>query len=267
VWAVDFQFDEAADRRRIKLCNIVDEYTREALAIRVGRSCTAEDVVEIIAGLLGERGAPAYLRSENGPEFIAWALRDYCRVTLMATSYIEPGSPWQNPLVESFNGRLRDELLSIEEFGSITEAKVLIEDWRQEYNTYRPTLSTRRTHTHRIRSQRDREQPKPTRTRIAPGLTTGGAIRADHQATWTQGREGRRGPPDPDLQLLRPTRRRDPLPGAPQPGEREREAGGSSMNAAVHATASGLRPRHQRERNAQASSFVVMASATGRPPT
>jgi putative transposase len=138
VWAVDFQFDETADRRRIKLCNIVDEYTREALAIRVGRSCTADDVVEIIAGLVGERGAPAYLRSDNGPEFVAWALRDYCRMTLMATSYIEPGSPWQNPFVESFNGRLRDELLNIEEFGSITEAKVLIEDWRQEYNTYRP---------------------------------------------------------------------------------------------------------------------------------
>jgi putative transposase len=138
VWAVDFQFDETADRRRIKLCNIVDEYTREALAIRVGRSCTAEDVVELIARLVNERGRPGYLRCDNGPEFIAWALRDYCRMTLMATSYIEPGSPWENPFVESFNGRLRDELLNIEEFGSITEAKVLIEDWRQEYNTYRP---------------------------------------------------------------------------------------------------------------------------------
>jgi putative transposase len=138
VWAIDFQFDETADRRRIKLCNIVDEYTREALAIRVDRSCTADDVVEVIAGLIAERGAPAHLRSDNGPEFVAWALRDYCRMTLMATSYIEPGSPWQNPFVESFNGRLRDELLNIEEFGSITEAKILIEDWRQEYNNYRP---------------------------------------------------------------------------------------------------------------------------------
>jgi putative transposase len=138
VWAVDFQFDETSDRRRFKLCNIVDEYTREALAIRVGRSCTADDVVEVIARLVNERGAPSYLRSDNGPEFIAWALRDYCRMTLMATSYIEPGSPWENPFVESFNGRLRDELLNIEEFGSITEAKILIEDWRNEYNTYRP---------------------------------------------------------------------------------------------------------------------------------
>ena len=138
VWAIDFQFDETSDRRRIKLCNIVDEHTREALAIRVSRTCTAEQVVELVAGLVGERGAPEYLRADNGPELIAWALRDYCRMTLMRTSYIEPGSPWENPFVESFNGRLRDELLNIEEFGSITEARVIIEDWREEYNTYRP---------------------------------------------------------------------------------------------------------------------------------
>jgi putative transposase len=138
VWGIDFQFDETSDRRRIKLCNIVDEHTRESLAIRVARTCTAEQVVQLVAGLVGERGAPQYLRADNGPELIAWALRDYCRMTLMKTSYIEPGSPWENPFVESFNGRLRDELLNIEEFGSITEARVIIEDWREQYNTYRP---------------------------------------------------------------------------------------------------------------------------------
>lgn len=138
VWAVDFQFDETSDRRRVKLCNIVDEHTREALAIRVARTCTGEDVVETIAEIVAERGAPAYLRADNGPELIAWTLRDYCRMTLVRTSYIEPGSPWENPFVESFNGRLRDELLNIEEFGSIAEAKVIIEDWREECNTYRP---------------------------------------------------------------------------------------------------------------------------------
>lgn len=138
VWALDFQFDETSDRRRIKLCNIVDEHTREALAIRVDRRCTAEDVIGMIEELRDQRGAPEYLRSDNGPEFIAWALRDYCRMTLMRTSYIEPGSPWENPFVESFNGRLRDELLNIEEFASVTEARVIIEDWRNEYNTYRP---------------------------------------------------------------------------------------------------------------------------------
>jgi putative transposase len=138
VWAIDFMFDETSDRRRLKLCNIVDEYTREALAIRVDRTCTAEDIVAVIEDLILTHGAPEYLRADNGPELIAWALRDYCRLAGTNTAYIEPGSPWENPFVESFNGRLRDELLNIEEFGSLTEAKIIIEDWRIEYNTYRP---------------------------------------------------------------------------------------------------------------------------------
>ncbi len=138
VWAFDFQFDETSDRRRIKLCNIVNEYTREALAIRVARNCTAEDVITILERLVADRGAPTYLRADNGPEMIAWTLRDYCRLAGTETAYIEPGSPWENPFVESFNGRLRDELLNIEEFACITEAKVIIEDWRIQYNTYRP---------------------------------------------------------------------------------------------------------------------------------
>lgn len=138
VWAIDFMFDETSDQRRLKLCNIVDEYTREALAIRVDRTCTAEDIVSVIEDLVLTRGAPEYLRADNGPELIAWALRDYCRLAGTKTAYIEPGSPWENPFVESFNGRVRDELLNIEEFGSLTEAKLIIEDWRIEYNTYRP---------------------------------------------------------------------------------------------------------------------------------
>jgi putative transposase len=138
VWAIDFMFDETSDRRRLKLCNIVDEYTREALAIRVDRTCTAEDIVAVIEDLVLTHGAPESLRADNGPEPIAWALRDYCRLAGTNTAYIEPGSPWENPFVESFNGRLRDELLNIEEFGSLTEAKIIIEDWRIEYNTYRP---------------------------------------------------------------------------------------------------------------------------------
>ena len=134
-------FDETSNRRRLKLCNIVDEYTREALAIRVDRRCTAEDIVAVIEDLVLTHGAPEYLRADNGPELIAWALRDYCRLTGTNTAYIAPGSPWENPYVESFNGRLRDELLNIEEFGSLTEAKIIIEDWRIEYNTYRPHSS------------------------------------------------------------------------------------------------------------------------------
>jgi putative transposase len=138
VWAIDFQFDETADGRRLKLANIVDEHTREALAMRVGRTCTADDLVEVLAGLVAVRGAPEQLRMDNGPELIAWALRDWCRLVDARTNYIEPGSPWENPYVESFNGRVRDELLAIEEFTSLTVAQVVVEAWRIEYNTYRP---------------------------------------------------------------------------------------------------------------------------------
>jgi putative transposase len=138
VWALDFQFDETADGRRLKLLNVVDEHTREALAMRVGRTCDADAVVATIEGLVARRGAPAHLPMDNGPELVAWALRDWCRRAGTGTVYIEPGSPWQTPWVESFNGRVRDELLNVEEFGSLTEAQVLVEAWRIEYNTYRP---------------------------------------------------------------------------------------------------------------------------------
>ncbi len=141
VWALDFQFDETADGRRLKLLNVVDEYTREALAMRVGRTCTAEDVVATIDAVVAERGAPKHLRMDNGPELVAWALRDWCRLAHTATIYIEPGSPWETPFVESFNGRSRDELLNVEEFGSLTEAQVVVAAWRIEYNTYRPHSS------------------------------------------------------------------------------------------------------------------------------
>jgi putative transposase len=138
VWALDFQFDETADRRRLKLLNIVDEHTREALAMHVDRRADADTVITILQRLTADRGAPAHLRMDNGPELIAWALRDWCRFSGTGAVYIEPGSPWENPYVESFNGRVRDELLNVEEFGSLTEAQVLVEAWRVEYNTYRP---------------------------------------------------------------------------------------------------------------------------------
>lgn len=141
VWALDFQFDETADQRRLKLLNIVDEHTREALDMDVNRSTGADAVVARLERLVAQRGAPKYLRMDNGPELIAWALRDWCRLTGLGTVYIEPGSPWENPWIESFNGRARDELLNITEFGSLTEARVVIEDWRNEYNTWRPHSS------------------------------------------------------------------------------------------------------------------------------
>jgi len=139
VWALDFQFDETTDRRRLKSLHVVDEHTREALAMRVGRTCTSDEVVDVLTDLVAVRGAPEHLRMDNGPEMIAWALRDYCRLAGTRTAFIEPGSPWENPFVESFNGRVRDELFNVEEFATLLEAQVVVEAWRIEYNTYRPS--------------------------------------------------------------------------------------------------------------------------------
>ena len=138
VWAIDFQFDETADYRRLKLANIVDEFTREALAMEVERAITSDRLVEVLERLVALHGPPRYLRMDNGPELLAWALRDWCRLRGTGTIYIEPGSPRENPFVESFNGRARDELLNVEEFANLTEASVVVEAWRIEYNTYRP---------------------------------------------------------------------------------------------------------------------------------
>jgi putative transposase len=139
VWALDYQFDQTQDGRRLKLLNVVDEHTREALAITVDRRIDADETVKVLDRLVLERGtAPRCIRCDNGPELTANALRDWCRFTGAGTSYIEPGSPWQNPYVESFGGRLRDELLAVEAFNTLLEAQVLVEDWRIEYNTVRP---------------------------------------------------------------------------------------------------------------------------------
>lgn len=138
VWALDFQFDQTADGRNLKLLNVVDEYTREALQMLVERRIGADDTVRVLERLTVLRGAPEPVRCDNGPELTAHALRDCCRFSNTATAFVEPGSPWQNPYVESFNGRVRDELLDVEEFSCLAEAKVLIEDWRQDYNRHRP---------------------------------------------------------------------------------------------------------------------------------
>ncbi len=142
VWALDYQFDQTADGRVLKLLNVVDEHTREALAMVAARSITADATVDTLEQVVLNRGtAPEYIRCDNGPELTAHALRDWCRLSGTGTSYIEPGAPWENPFVESFNGRLRDELLAVEQFDTLLEAQVLIEDWRIEYNTRRPHSS------------------------------------------------------------------------------------------------------------------------------
>jgi putative transposase len=139
VWALDYQFDQTEDGRRLKLLNVVDEHTREALTIMVDRRIDADATVAALDRLVAERGtAPRCIRCDNGPELTANALRDWCRFSGADASYIEPGSPWQNPYVESFGSRLRDELLAVEAFNTLLEAQVLVEDWRIEYNTVRP---------------------------------------------------------------------------------------------------------------------------------
>lgn len=138
VWAIDFQFDQAIDGRAIKLLNVVDEFTREALAMHVATSITADDTVGVLDRLARERGAPTHVRCDNGPELTAHALRDWCRFKRTETAFIEPGAPWQNPFVESFNGRVRDELLDVEQFSGLAEARVVIGDWREDYNYHRP---------------------------------------------------------------------------------------------------------------------------------
>jgi putative transposase len=138
LWAADFQFDQTRDGRMLKLLNVIDEHTRECLAIRVDRSIDADDVVATLDKIARARGYPVYLRFDNGPEFVAHAVADWCRFNGAGTLFIDPGSPWQNAWVESFNGRLRDEFLNGQLFDSLLEAQVLAEDWRIDYNENRP---------------------------------------------------------------------------------------------------------------------------------
>lgn len=141
VWAFDFQFDQTAEGRALKLCNIVDEFTREALVMLVARSIDADAVIAELERLVARHGAPEHLRMDNGPEMTAHALQGWCKDTRAATAYIDPGAPWQNPFVESFHSRVRDELLDVEEFSCLAEARVVIEDWREDYNQRRPHSS------------------------------------------------------------------------------------------------------------------------------
>jgi putative transposase len=139
VWAIDFQWDQTADGHHLKLLHVVDEFTREALAIECHRRIDTDQTVDVLDRLVGERGTtPGFVRCDNGPEMTAHALRDWCRFSKTGSAYIEPGSPWQNPYVESFGGRVRDELLAVELFSCLTEAQILIEDWRIDYNHRRP---------------------------------------------------------------------------------------------------------------------------------
>ena len=139
LWALDFQFDTLADGRTIKMLNVIDEFTRECLAIEVDRTIDGDHVVAVLERLAAERGGPpVYVRMDNGPELASHAIADWCRFTGTASVFIDPGSPWQNAWIESFNGKFRDELLNGWLFDSLLEARVTIEDWRIDYNRKRP---------------------------------------------------------------------------------------------------------------------------------
>jgi transposase InsO family protein len=141
VWAWDFLHDRTSDGGPLKWFTLVDEYTRECLALEVNRGMTARAVGVVLARVVDERGVPAHIRSDNGPEFIARAIRSWVAEVGLETLYIDPGAPWENGYAESFNSKVRDELLDAEEFGNLLEAKVLARAWRQEYNHARPHSS------------------------------------------------------------------------------------------------------------------------------
>ncbi len=141
VRAYDFVFDRTHNGRKLKILTVVDEYSRECLEIEVARKLTSRDVLRVLAKLMLQNGVPDHIRSDNGPEFVAKAVGKWLARLDVRTLFIEPGSPWENGYIESFNGKLRDELLNGEIFYTVQEAKVLIEMWRRHYNQVRPHSS------------------------------------------------------------------------------------------------------------------------------
>ena len=141
VWSYDFVEGRTHDGRKFRMLNIIDEFTRECLAIRIDRKLNSTDVIDALSDLFILRGVPGHVRSDNGPEFIAKVVREWIVAVGAKTAFIEPGSPWENGYCESFNSKLRDELLNGEIFYSLAEAKVIIEAWRRYYNTERPHSS------------------------------------------------------------------------------------------------------------------------------
>jgi transposase InsO family protein len=141
VWSYDFVEDRSHEGRKLRLLNIIDEFTHECLAIRVARKLKSIDVIDALSDLFIMRGVPQHIRSDNGPEFIAKAVQDWIAAAGAKTAYIAPGSPWENGFIESFNARLRDELLDGEIFYTLREAQIVIESWRHHYNTKRPHAS------------------------------------------------------------------------------------------------------------------------------
>jgi transposase InsO family protein len=141
VWSYDFAHDRTEKGRQLRMLTVLDEFTRECLSIEVGHSLNSEDVIQVLEWLTLVRGHPEYLRSDNGPELVADVVQRWLAEQGSKTIYITPGSPWENAYIESFIGRLRDECLNQHLFANLGEAREIVEDWRQEYNEYRPHSS------------------------------------------------------------------------------------------------------------------------------
>jgi putative transposase len=141
VWAYDFVHDSCANGQKLKLLTVVDEWTRECLAVEVAARINSARVIEVLSRLMSLHGGPTYLRSDNGPEFVATKVKEWLEASGVRTTYIEPGKPWQNGTNESFNSKLRDECLNMQWFRNRAEARVIIEGWRHHYNEERPHSS------------------------------------------------------------------------------------------------------------------------------
>jgi transposase InsO family protein len=141
VWSYDFVEDRTHDGRTYRMLNVIDEFTHECLAIRIDRKLKAVDVIDVLSDLFMLRGVPGHIRSDNGPEFVAKVVQEWIAAVGARTAYIAPGSPWENGYIESFNARLRDELLDGEIFYTLKEAQIVIESWRRHYNAVRPHAS------------------------------------------------------------------------------------------------------------------------------
>jgi putative transposase len=171
VWSYDFVEDRTHNGRKYRMLNIIDEFTRECLAIHVNRKLNSTDVIDVLSDLFIMRGVPGHVRSDNGPEFVAKAVRDWIGAVGAKTAYIEPGSPWENGYCESFNSKLRDELLDGEIFYTLEEARVIIENWRRCYNEIRPhsSLGYRPPAPRVLMPARPAAQPEPA-SPAAPSL-------------------------------------------------------------------------------------------------
>ena len=167
VWSYDFVFDHCANGQQLKCLTVTDEFTKEGLAIDVDGRIRSPRVIEVLSRLVSARGAPTFLRSDNGPEFVSKALLSWIVAQGIGTALIEPGKPWQNGVTESFNGKFRDECLSLEWFRSRAEAKVIIEAWRRHLQRGASAFEPRLPHAERVRGSSKQIQ-RPVRQRAGP---------------------------------------------------------------------------------------------------